>query len=71
MIYHSMPQPGSKQDQDEMRIKEKGLRRELERLGVPFILISPFDSISEQAKKLGRNAATKAWINALATELNR
>jgi hypothetical protein len=69
MIYHSMPQPGSKQDQDEMRIKEKGLRNELKRLGVPFILISPFDSISEQVKKLGRNAATKAWLQALLAEM--
>jgi hypothetical protein len=67
MIYHDMPLPGSKQDRDEMDIKEKGLRRELGRLGVPFILISPFDSISEQARKLGKGA--KPWLQALLAEM--
>jgi hypothetical protein len=66
-----MPLPGSKQDRDEMVIKENGLRRELGRLGVPFILISPFDSVKEQAAKIGvGNAAAVAWLVALLVAVN-
>jgi hypothetical protein len=68
MIYHSMPWPSAKQSKDEMKHYIRMAEKELVRLKVPLIYISPFDSVREQAAKLGPGA--KPWLQALLAELS-